>query len=78
MDSSIPRFYVDRKKAEAITKQNICEEAKTAYIVQLSKTNELQRSHFTHVLPSVFDVSVCVLLVASSEYKVENFRNWKH
>lgn len=57
LDLNTPRPVAERKRSEAITKLNLCEDAKINYASQLCKTNELQINHYTILVPSVFDVS---------------------
>ena len=54
-DLNLSRAEVEKAKNYSITKGQICEDAKTEYANQLQKTNELQRRHFTELMPEVFN-----------------------
>ncbi|XP_042907342.2 formin-binding protein 1, partial [Parasteatoda tepidariorum] len=53
-DINLSRADVEKARTHAQIKNRICEDCKTEYANQLQKTNELQRVHFTDLMPNIF------------------------
>lgn len=54
-DLNLSRAEVEKAKNYSHNKGQICDDTKTEYANQLQKTNDLQRKHFTQLLPTVFN-----------------------
>lgn len=53
-DINLSRADVEKARTHAQIKNRACEDCKTEYANQLQKTNELQRVHFTDLMPNIF------------------------
>ncbi|GFQ67519.1 formin-binding protein 1 [Trichonephila clavata] len=53
-DINLSRADVEKARVHAQQKSRTCEECKTDYANQLQKTNELQRLHYSDLMPSIF------------------------
>lgn len=55
-DMNLSRAEVEKAKIQALSKNQLAEDAKNTYALQLRKTNELQTQHFNFLLPNVLEV----------------------
>lgn len=53
-DINLSRADVEKARLHAQQKSRSCEDSKTDYANQLQKTNELQRVHYTDLMPNIF------------------------
>jgi len=53
-DLNLSRAEVEKAKNFSIMKGQVCEETKNEYANQLQKTNDLQRKHFSQLMPQVY------------------------
>lgn len=53
-DINLSRADVEKARMHAQQKSRSCEDSKTDYANQLQKTNELQRVHYTDLMPNIF------------------------
>lgn len=53
-DLNLSRAEVEKARMISIAKNQMCEDCKTEYANQLQKTNELQRQHYTQLMPKIY------------------------
>ncbi|KAI7684784.1 Formin-binding protein 1 -like protein, partial [Sarcoptes scabiei] len=53
-DLNLSRAEVEKVRLIALAKSSMCDDAKSDYANHLQRTNELQRQHFTELMPRVF------------------------
>ncbi|CAG2167372.1 unnamed protein product [Oppiella nova] len=54
-DLNLSRAEVEKARMISTTKTQMCDECKTEYANHLQKTNELQRRHFSELMPKIFN-----------------------
>lgn len=54
-DLNLSRAEVEKARMISLTKNQMCDDCKTEYANHLQKTNELQRLHFTELMPKIFN-----------------------
>lgn len=53
-DLNLSRAEVEKSRLISLSKSSMCDDAKSDYATHLQRTNELQRQHYTDLMPRVF------------------------
>lgn len=70
-DLNLSRAEVEKARMISSAKSQMCDDCKTEYANHLQKTNELQRHHFTELMPKIFNQ-----LQDMEERREECFKNY--